>query len=284
MRKINLMILGTLVLSANAMAATCSLEESTGVVTCSGTGTATINTSGDGAIDKTKIKKIIVEEGVTSIGSNPKYGLNGATNLTTLVLPSTLKSVGRFAFYGATNLTDMILPDGLETIAYAAFQYTAVQNFIVPASVTSISGAAFGGSTSVFFEGTPTVEAWHSGANNIKVYCSDGGTSCISCDDCPTPTAYTIGDNGEYIVGTGDDAKYYASRDLLIYDKPCADKKECDTMINAVRAGKSFISGGKFYNSLSDWLKGKHEKKRIYMVDEAEAVTGRKNTIKIRYK
>ena len=41
---------------------------------------------------------------------------------------------------------------------------------------------------------------------------------------------------------------------------------------------------GKFYTSLSDWAKDNYIKKRIYTIDEANAVAGEKNRVSIKYR
>jgi len=279
------MFLSVMMFSVKAMSATCVFNEESGVITCSGQGNAALPTD---MADKTKIKKIIIEEGVTSISSKKGgYGFNGATNVTEVILPSSLTSIGAWVFYGMSGLKKVTLPQNLQSIGYGAFQDTDLENIIIPASVTYIDGESLKHThATVFFEGSP--EIGNDALWTTKVYCSDCGTSCV--DNCSggcrvTPTACSISENGAYVVSEGENVSYYASRDLLISDKPCANKEECDAMINAVRDGKSFLAGGKFYKNLSDWASGNYERKRIYTVDEAEMVSKKAgNRFTIRYK
>ena len=64
----------------------------------------------------------------------------------------------------------------------------------------------------------------------------------------------------------------------------CADKDQCQKILNAVNSNQPFIANGKFYTSLDDWLYGNHVKKRIYTIEEANKVAGDRNTVTIRYK
>ena len=263
-----LILLANTFLSINLLYAGCSFEEASGTLTCGG---ATYVQSSDITalnINKTEVKKVIIEEGVTQIRN--------------------------FTFKSMSNLTSVILPAGLKTIAWGAFQSTGLQSVVIPESVEAIEGEAFRYThVSAFIEGTPTIQnyafenAYDPNPNAIKLYCSDGGTDC-GCDHCVSPTAYSLED-GLYIIGEGQDAKYFASKDLMLADrngnKACKDKNECMEILAKSEVGKSFIAGGRFYNSLENWAKGIYEKKRIFTVQEANEVsapTG--NRVSIRYK
>ncbi|MBE6942231.1 MAG: hypothetical protein E7455_08120 [Ruminococcaceae bacterium] len=74
------------------------------------------------------IVKIIIEPGVTSIGSNafvrgsdrmvPDYG---CSNLTSIVIPDSVTSIGDYAFYCCTSLTSITIPNSVTNIGYATF-------------------------------------------------------------------------------------------------------------------------------------------------------------------
>lgn len=88
---------------------------------------------------------VIVEEGITRVGDMAiKDALMGDNLLTTVQLPSTLKSIGSYAFSYNENLKSIKLPDGLETIEVGAFQAcNSLTSVTIPASVKSIQFAAF---------------------------------------------------------------------------------------------------------------------------------------------
>lgn len=118
--------------------------------------------------DKQLIKKVVINEGVTGIGS---YAFFNCTNLTTVVLPSSIKSirssllsstgsgigddstqnnVSYGAFRGCTNLTTINLPEGLEEIGIAVFRdCTSLKSVVLPDSLKKMGRGAFIGCTSI---------------------------------------------------------------------------------------------------------------------------------------
>lgn len=83
--------------------------------------------------------KVVINENVTSIGAN---AFNSAFRVSECVLPSTLKSIGNFAFCGC-GLTSVDLPEGLESIGERAFSYNELTEVTLPASLTRIDTTAF---------------------------------------------------------------------------------------------------------------------------------------------
>jgi hypothetical protein len=65
-----------------------------------------------------------------------------------IILPSTLETIGGFAFYNCTSLTSVTIPENVISIGYMAFRncpnLTAIS---IPDTVTSIDGYAFYGCT-----------------------------------------------------------------------------------------------------------------------------------------
>ena len=71
-----------------------------------------------------------------------------ATNsrISTIILPSTVRHIGDFAFSGCGNLATFNLPDQLETIAPGAFEgCSSINSLTIPESVHSIGDYAFSG-------------------------------------------------------------------------------------------------------------------------------------------
>ena len=88
-----------------------------------------------------KIKKVVVESGVTSIGDYAFAGVFGS--LTKVTLSDTVKSIGSKAFYSTNNLEGIVLPEGLTTIKANAFEESAIKSVNIPSTVTTISREAF---------------------------------------------------------------------------------------------------------------------------------------------
>ncbi len=93
-------------------------------------------------------KHIIVPDGITDIVCPQGFISNGAfrtcTNLDTVSLPSSLKSIGAFAFADCANLENLVLPENLTEIGEAAFLGCAsLKKLEIPDSVVKIGDDAF---------------------------------------------------------------------------------------------------------------------------------------------
>ncbi len=84
---------------------------------------------------------------VTAIGNRTFYQ---RTNLQSVTFPSSLKSIGDYAFYKCTGLTGGLpLNEGLESIGTYAFAYCTMTSVIFPYSVTNIGDGPFAFCTSL---------------------------------------------------------------------------------------------------------------------------------------
>ena len=93
------------------------------------------------------IKKIIIDNGVTSIGNVAFYG---CSSLTSVELPSSVMSIGTAAFKDCSSLTSVELPFGVTSIGNSAFYgCSSLTSVELPSSVTSIEGFAFYGCSSL---------------------------------------------------------------------------------------------------------------------------------------
>lgn len=139
---------------------------------------------------RTSIKRIVVKNGVTTIGEGAFYR---CTNLTEVDMNDALnlKIIGRNAFADCAELVTVKLPQNgvLETIGYCAFSYfdsdsidkvPQIEEIIIPASVTTIEEYAFDGcpnlTTVIFAEGSKLSSVRYNTFLNCKkmtIYCSD---------------------------------------------------------------------------------------------------------------
>lgn len=118
--------------------------DSKGTLTVSGTGKM------DEALDRTPcpwkdlkddIKKVVIGNGVTSIGMEMFSYCN---NLTSLSLPSTLKNIDTYSFVGCKSLTSVVIPNGVTNIGSSAFlRCEKLSSITIPKSVTYIGALAF---------------------------------------------------------------------------------------------------------------------------------------------
>lgn len=107
----------------------------------------TLTISGTGAMEdylysspwyssRSSVTKIVVEEGVTTIGVN---AFEGCRKTTSISLPDSLTSIGDYAFYYAAGPAVLDLPDGLTRIGRGAFyNMSGIEEISIPDSVALI--------------------------------------------------------------------------------------------------------------------------------------------------
>ena len=88
-----------------------------------------------------KIKKIIIKPGVTTIG---RYAFSKCYSLTNIVIPDSVTEIGNGAFFECTRLESVKLGNSVATIGKEAFHRCYALNSIkIPDSVTNIGEYAF---------------------------------------------------------------------------------------------------------------------------------------------
>ena len=97
------------------------------------------------------LRKIVITN-TKSIGDS---AFSNCSNLTSIILPSTLISIGDYAFYNCSGLTSIILPNGVKSIGDSAFgKCTKLKSIFIPNSVETIKcdTSAKGYETSPFID------------------------------------------------------------------------------------------------------------------------------------
>lgn len=104
------------------------------------------------------IKTVIIDDGVTSIGS---YAFYECLNLTTVYIPDSIAQIGNYAFYGCPNLKEISLPNSVVYIgSYAFYDSGCYENIQVSDNVYIGEKALYtrqGESDIVFEEGITSV-------------------------------------------------------------------------------------------------------------------------------
>lgn len=87
-----------------------------------------------------KITSVVIEEGITSItGAFCEH-----QNLREIVIPSSVKTIGRYTFDHCLSLESVAIPDSVKKIdEYAFSNCKKIENIIIPDSVTEIGDDAF---------------------------------------------------------------------------------------------------------------------------------------------
>ena len=88
-----------------------------------------------------KVKKMIIGDGVTKIGS---YTFPGLTSLKQVHFGKSVKYIGSCAFCSCP-IEDLKLNDGLKEIGYAAFSQASAKELVIPESVEKLGHGAFYG-------------------------------------------------------------------------------------------------------------------------------------------
>lgn len=90
------------------------------------------------------IKKVIVQDGVTSIGSYAfDYLQSECENLTEVILPNTITDIGKSAFCGCPVLSKISIPDSVKNIEEYAFSGCSFTDIRIPEGVTVIKAETF---------------------------------------------------------------------------------------------------------------------------------------------
>ena len=116
-----------------------------------------VKTIGNGAFtDCTGLRSVDLGNVVTIENNAFNLTKNGAENyLTSITLPSTLRSIGQYIFLKRTALAEIVIQEGIEEIGAYAFRATSeggevnsgLQSIVFPASVKTIGRAALYGNT-----------------------------------------------------------------------------------------------------------------------------------------
>lgn len=95
--------------------------------------------------DTTKVKTVIIENGITHIGDRSFYFMwHSNPYLTSVEIPSSVQTIGKFAFGSCDGLTNVVIPEGVTSIGEQAFIYCRyLTSLSLPSTLTSVGDAAF---------------------------------------------------------------------------------------------------------------------------------------------
>ena len=180
----------------------------------------TLNISGTGAMKdyndddnpspaykNSNVKKIVIEDGVTSIGES---AFENCSSLTSVIIPDSVISIGTSAFHSCNRLTSITIPDSVTSIGNFAFEWcSGLSSITLSNNITSIGDFAFHGCplTSITIPDSVTsigAMAFHSCSNLKSITIPDSVTSIESAVfyNCTSLTSITIPDSvtsiGEY--------------------------------------------------------------------------------------
>lgn len=237
----------------------------------------------------TSITDVEFKGNITTIGQG---SFADASNLTNVIL-NNVTTINGNAFQN-TNLTNIDLK-GVSWISDWAFHSTKLKEAILDDSVRLGKGVFYNCATTVLLKGMLSEESsqdafYGNGAG--KVYCQ----SNASCEnrrgnvtyygkDEETNLYVLFDEDGNILKDENDNPLYFIAPELIVKNKGCVSIEQCSEIVDAINHDKSFLVSGKSYRSLSDWVEGNYERKRIYTIDEAERASRKTgNKFKLRYK
>jgi hypothetical protein len=218
-----------------------SFDETTGTLTISGTGdmwSFSNYTTPPWTDFKDKIVKVVIEDGITSIGqysfSNCKNltsvdvtnditvigakAFYSCTNLTSIDIPINVTDIGSYAFYNCSSLSTVSLPDQLAILGDDAFGYcTAMGNITIPSNVTSIGRDVFLDCASMdsitILSKDVSIETNAIGKYSVPLTEENFPNASINITGDPSITAYTVVKMDDFTIYgyTGSSAEKYAT-------------------------------------------------------------------------
>lgn len=182
-----------------------------------------------------KITRLIVDDGVTSLGDCVLHGFDGghdARNLMEVTLPEGLTYLGNYAFFGAAKLKSITLPSTLTTIGLGAFDECAgLTDITIPSDVKTIKEGAFGGTGLTSVTIPDKVETLGQGvfesctqltSINIPKSVKSMGAEMFGYCDALTCITFEPGSNLTYVGGSNGDWNLFTrtSPELKVYCEP----------------------------------------------------------------
>ena len=179
-------------------------------------GLTELESAGNSDKDKNKsfygcenLSGIVLPDSVTSIG---RYAFHGCSGLTSIEIGNSVTSIGEGSFWCCSGLTSIRIPDSVTSIGEGAFwNCSSLTSVEIPDSVTSIGGAAFHGCSSLTSIEIPDsvtkIEgSVFSSCSNLKSVVIGNGVTSIgkeAFDSCTGLTSIEIPDS---VTSIGYDA------------------------------------------------------------------------------
>jgi len=163
---------------------------------------------------KTTLTTIILPSSVTSIGD---YAFDDCTGLTNVTIGNSVTSIGDYAFNGCRSLISITIPSSVTSIGEEAFWgCVGLTSITIPSSVTSIGNGAFSGCsslTSVIIPSSVTsigngAFEYCSGLTSVTIPSSVTSIGNNAFSYCNGLTNVTIGNS---VTSIGDEAFVYCS-------------------------------------------------------------------------
>ncbi len=245
---------------------------------------------------KNLIENIKIGEGNTSVGRNAFFDF---PNLKNVELPQTLQEIEPGGFQSCSSLVNINLVDGM-TIDHLAFTESRLASIVIPRdSKLEQTAFCYQGShcPKTIYCSSDMAAACQSAIDfqndvSMKFYEFNGGVYVlkdeegneiyyISADDMRlSDQAESIEEKSEYAC---HDTLSNCKKKALINRGICAGN-DCDALVAADDANRLLKVGSKTYRNINALLKNDYDRRRIYTIEEANFVAGKKNRVSIKYR
>ena len=153
--------------------------------------------AGSAFANSSNITSIVIPNSVASIG---EYAFYNCDKLKKVIIPDSVTSICKSAFDGCSSLTNVSIPNSVASIGCFAFENcSSLTSIEIPDSVTSIGGWAFCGCCSL---------------TSIEIPDSVTSIGCFAFENCSSLTSVVIPDS---VVNIGSKAFYNCNK--LIYNR-----------------------------------------------------------------
>lgn len=136
----------------------------------------------DNSDARVRITKVVVGEGITSIGG---WTFSGCSELTEVTLPNSITSIGMGVFEECSSLTNITIPNGVIVIGQDAFiDCTSLTRVVLPEGLVDIGPMAFAGCvalTEIHIPDSVQSIGWNvfAACNSLKKVNIPNGVKCI---------------------------------------------------------------------------------------------------------
>ena len=195
-------------------------------------------TSIDAAFNScSNLTSVVIPNTVTTLGS---YAFGSCSKLTSITIPNSVTSIGSYAFYQCSKLSSVTLSSSLTSIGTYAFgKCKELTSIDIPSSVTTISSHAFNGCTSlneIVIPGSITTIQNYSfsgctGLTSVSIPSSVTRINQGAFQNCSSLATISIPSSVTYI---GDDAFTSCSSLAAVYISDLA--AWCEISFNSIKA------------------------------------------------
>ncbi len=211
--------------------------DSDGLLTISGSGMLDMRFG----YDKT-IKKVIINDGITSVGS---FVFEHCSRITSVTLPDAVTTIGYGAFSHCSKLASINIPDSVNTIGKEAFMDCfCLTEINIPDGVSLINDYTFAGCTGLASITIPkTVTAINRSAFNY----------CTGLTNVTIPGSVTLIDSLAFKYCINLQSVQFESGDVTILEWAFSQTGNADTRtVITIPSGKTVIEEDAFKSSYTD--------------------------------